>query len=284
LAAATIHEVKETPMLAQINHMAISSHHWPMLSRFYEAVFGLRNTGRSRPMNGATVGDGYVGLNINPVRDGQIGGLDHFGIMVDDANEILERARKKFPEAAIVKRPSTRPFAAYSGHDPDGNIFDLAERDKSKLDGIYADQKAEGGWSQERYLNKFAIRTMHAEKCADFFMEVFEFKPINTKARPGSFHMTDGRVTLSIMPWSIPIFLGTSIKRPGPDHIGFKVESLDAFKQHVTEVVGGCSYLAPMPIGGNKEAEARKAFIATNAAGKYQLADPDGTWIDVTDE
>ena len=152
-------------MFAQINHMAISSHNWPMMARFYEAMFGLRNTGRSRPMNGATVGDGYVGLNINPVRDGQMGGLDHFGITVEDASEVLERARRKFPEAAIVKRPSTRPFAAFSGHDPAGNIFDLSERDKSKLDGIYADQKAEGGWTQDRYLNKFAIRTFHADKC-----------------------------------------------------------------------------------------------------------------------
>ena len=271
-------------MFAQINHMAISSHNWPMMSRFYEAVFGLRNTGRSRPMNGATVGDGYVGLNINPVRDGQMGGLDHFGITVEDASEVLERARRKFPDAAIVKRPSTRPFAAFSGHDPAGNIFDLSERDKSKLDGIYADQKAEGGWSQDRYLNKFAIRTLFADKVAEFYAEVFEFKPVNTKAPAGSHQMTDGRVTLSIMPWSIPLFEGMAIKRPGPDHIGFKVEDIDTFKQHIKDVVGGCSYLAPTPLGGNKEAEVRKTFIAANASGKYQLADPDGTWIDVTDE
>jgi catechol 2,3-dioxygenase-like lactoylglutathione lyase family enzyme len=271
-------------MLAQINHMAISSHNWPMMARFYEAVFGLRNTGRSRPMNGATVGDGYVGLNINPVRDGQHGGLDHFGIMVDDAHEVLARAGKKFPECAIVKRPSTRPFAAYSGNDPDGNIFDLAERDKSMLDGIYADQKAEGGWKQDRYLNKFAIRTLHAEKCAEFYTEVFNFKPVNTKGVPGSYHVTDGRVILSILPWSISLFEGMAIKRAGPDHIGFKVESIDALKQTITDVVGGCTYLAPTPLGGNREAEARKAFIAANASGKYQMADPDGTWIDVTDE
>jgi predicted enzyme related to lactoylglutathione lyase len=271
-------------MFAQINHMAITSHNWPMMGRFYEAVFGLRNTGRSRPLNAATVGDGYAGLNINPCRDGQVGGLDHFGITVDDANEVLARARKKFPDAAIVKRPSTRPFAAFSGHDPAGNIFDLSERGKSKLDGIYADQEAEGGWNQERYLNKFAIRTLQPEKCADFYREVFEFKPVNTKALPGSHHMTDGRVTLSILPWSIPIFEGMSIKRPGPDHIGFKVESIDAIKQRIDEVVGGCSYLKPTPLGGNKEGEARQRLLAMSTTGKFQLADPDGGWIDVTDE
>jgi catechol 2,3-dioxygenase-like lactoylglutathione lyase family enzyme len=272
-------------MFAQINHMAMNSPNWPMLMRFYEAVFGLKGPSKSRPMNGGTVGDGYVGLNINPLRDGYVGGLDHFGMTVDDVEQVMERARKKFPEAAIVKRPSTRPFAAYSAHDPDGNVFDLAEKDKSKLDAVYADQ-AKDGWSQtqDRYLNKFAIRTLHAEKCADFYMEVFELEPLNKKTSVSGYHLTDGRVTLSIMPWSIPIFEGMSIKRPGADHIGFKVESIEAFKAHVQEIAGGCSYLAPLPLGGNKEAEARKRFLAANATGKYQLADPGGVWIDVTDE
>src|SRR5262249_32311337 len=72
------------------------------------------------------------------VRDGYVGGLDHFGMTVNEVEEVMERARRKFPEASIVKRPSTRPFAAYSAHDPDGNVFDLAEKNKSKLDGVYA--------------------------------------------------------------------------------------------------------------------------------------------------
>jgi len=271
-------------MYAQINHVAITSPNWPMLARFYEAMFGMRSSTKvSRPLNAATVGDGYVGLNINPLRDGTYGGLDHFGITVEEADGVLERARKKFPTANIVKRPSTRPFAAFSGHDPDGNIFDLAERDKTELKTVYAEQAAQG-WNQDRYLNKYAIRTVNADKCADFYMEVFEFKPVNIKTDAPGHHMTDGRVMLSILPWSIPIFEGMSIKRPGPDHIGFKVENIDTFKKHVQDVVGACTYLAPIPLGGNKEAEVRKKFLAQNATGKYQLCDPGATWIDVTDE
>ena len=86
-------------MFAQINHMAMISPNWPMLARFYEAVFGLKSSSKtSRPMNGATVGDGNVGLNINPRRDGYVGGLDHFGMVVDDVEVVLERTRKKFSE------------------------------------------------------------------------------------------------------------------------------------------------------------------------------------------
>ena len=43
-------------------------------------------------------------------------------------------------------------------------------------------------------------------------------------------------------------------------------------------------YVAPMRLGGSKEADARKAFFAREAGGKFQMADPSGVWIDVTDE
>ncbi len=270
-------------MAARINHMAMNSPQWHMTAKFYEAVFGLRQSGKSnRPLNGVSVGDGYVGLNINPLRDGYVGGLDHFGMVVDSIEDARERMEKKFAGAAIVKRPSTRPFAQYSAHDPDGNVFDLAEP-KSKLNEIYADQQA-GGWSQERYLNKFAIRTMNAELCAEFYQEVFGLQLQNSGADKPGWHLTDGRVTLSILPWSIPIFENISIKRPGPDHIGFRVENLDTFKAHLEACAGAVSYLAPIRLGGSKEADARRDFLARSATGKMQICDPNAVWIDITDE
>jgi predicted enzyme related to lactoylglutathione lyase len=272
-------------MFAKINHMAMVSPIYPMLANFYEAFFGLKRSGKvSRPLNAVTVGDGYVGLNINPLRDGYAGGLDHFGLVVDDIDTVLERARKKFPNANIVKRPSTRPFANYSGHDPDGNVFDLSQKNEAdKLVGVYAEQSAEGR-NQDRYLNKFAIRTMNAEKCADFYQYVFELTPLNRPNGAAGYHLSDGRVMLSILPWSITAFEGMGIKRPGPDHLGFKVENIDAFKQHVEVTAGMNPYVSPMRLGGSKENDVRKAFFAAQAGGKYQMADPGGVWIDVTDE
>src|SRR5688572_17443256 len=264
--------------------MAMVSPIYPMLAKFYGAYFGLKPSGKtSRPLNAVTVGDGYVGLNINPLRDGYVGGLDHFGVVVDDIDTVLERAQKMFPKANIVKRPSTRPFASYSGHDPDGNVFDLSQKDEGdKLVGVYAEQSA-SGWAQDRYLNKFAIRTMNPEACADFYQYVLELKPANKNSGNG-YHLTDGRVALSILPWSVSIFENMGIKRPGPDHLGFKVENIDAFKQHVEVTSGMNTYVAPMRLGGSKEADARKAFFAKEAGGKFQMADPGGVWIDVTDE
>jgi predicted enzyme related to lactoylglutathione lyase len=270
-------------MFAQINHMAMISSNWPMMAKFYEAVFGLRSAEKPRPANGLSIGDGYVGMNINPQRDGYIGGLDHFGMVVDEVPVVLERMRKSFPSANIVKRPSTRPFAAYSGHDPDGNVFDLAEKGRSKLSEIYSDQNDGKSVNNNIYLNKFAIRTMNPDTCAQFYADVFELKRLNRPHRDGHY-LTDGRVTLALLPWSIPIFEDMAIKRPGPCHIGFHVDDLDAFRKKVREVGGANPYLAPVPLGGSEESDARKAFFEKSATGKLQMSDPSGLWIDVTDE
>src|SRR6267142_1599091 len=236
-------------MFAQINHTAIISHQYPMLGKFYEAMFGLKYSS-FRVTDAPIYADGYVGMQIIPRRDGYVGGIDHFGMVVDDVETVLERMQKKHRKANIVKRPSTRPFAAYSGHDPDGNVFDLAQRKNDTRKEVYAEiagGAASSNSAQDRYVNKFAIRTPNAEECAEFYRDVFELEPVNRKSGPAGYCLTDGRVTLAVLPWSIPAFEGMSIKRPGPDHIGFRVENLDAFKARVAEVAGMNPYLARVP-------------------------------------
>lgn len=266
-------------MFAQINHMAMASTIYPFVGRFYEAAFGLKCSVH-RPYHGVVYSDGYAGLNINPRRDGTNGGIDHFGFVVDDVEQVLDRMKKKWPGADIVKRPSTRPFAAYSGHDPDGNIFDLAQKKDDTRSNMYA-EAAEQGWSTDRYLNKFAIRTINVDKCADFYMDVFELRPTNKHSELPARHLSDGRVTLTLMPWSIDLFAGMAIKRPGPDHIGFKVESIAALKADVKKARDWNQYLAAVQLGGSPEADTRRSLLARAATGSYQLADPDGNWIDV---
>ena len=90
---------------------------------------------------------------------------------------------------------------------------------------------------------------------------MFELEPVNRKSDAPGYHLTDGRVTLSIMPWSIPVFENMSIKRPGPDHIGFHVEDLAAFKAHAASVGGMNPYLAGVPLGGSPESDVRRALL-----------------------
>jgi catechol 2,3-dioxygenase-like lactoylglutathione lyase family enzyme len=269
-------------VFAQINHCAIISPQYTLLAKFYEAVFGLKHSS-FRLVDAPLVADGYVGMQLIPRRDGYVGGLDHFGMAVDDVQTVLERMQKKHKKANVVRRPSTRPYAAYSGHDPDGNVFDLAEKKNDTRKDLYKEQ-AEGTQSTENYINRFALRTPNAEECAEFYSEVFELQPVNRKSEMPGYHLTDGRMTLSILPWSIPIFSGMSIKRPGPDHLGFHVENLEAFKKHLAQVAGANPYLAPVPLGGSPESDVRRDFFAASATGKWQVSDPDGNWLDITDE
>jgi len=67
------------------------------------------------------------------------------------------------------------------------------------------------------------------------------------------------------------VFEGMSVKRPGPDHIGFHVENLTRFLARVAEVAGMNPYLAGVPLGGSPESDVRKRFFAES--GERQMAD-----------
>lgn len=274
-------------MFAQLNHMAMISPQYPLLERFYRSHFKFRISERAHHDAEASsvVGDGYVGLNILPRRDGYMGGIDHFGIIVDSIDTVLERMKSAHPKTNIVKRPSYRPFAAYSGHDPDGNVFDLAEKKGENLKDVYVEQQEEG-WeeSNECQLRRFGIRTPNAEECAEFYANVFELQLMNTPEGKEGFHLTDGRVILSLMQWDIEKFDGMSIKRPGPDHIGIRVPDLDEFKKEAKRLAEKNTFIAARPLGGSQEASTRRDHFARSALGKYQMADPDGNWIDISDE
>src|SRR5947199_3939364 len=130
---------KEPAMSAKINHIAIVSDNYAQLAKFYEAIFGMKAAELQRAAQAVTVGDGYVGLNINPRRAGRSAGLDHFGIQVDDVETVFERMRKNYPSVKWLKRPSNRPFAGITTHDPDGNVFDLSQKDMSNRAAIYVE-------------------------------------------------------------------------------------------------------------------------------------------------
>ena len=95
-------------MFAQINHMAMNSPQFPMILRFYEAVFGLRPAAKGKPISGGSIGDGYCGLNVNPLRDGYVGGLDHFGMTVDDVGPVMVTA----PMRCLATRSRSAPRSA----------------------------------------------------------------------------------------------------------------------------------------------------------------------------
>src|SRR5450759_83442 len=91
--------------------------------------------------------------------------LDHFGIEVDDLDNTIARIQKFDSSLSALKRPPIRPFAAYSAHDPDTNIFDLSQ----KSIGVQKDVYAENDHIQPRMISHIALRTRNAERCAQFY-------------------------------------------------------------------------------------------------------------------
>jgi catechol 2,3-dioxygenase-like lactoylglutathione lyase family enzyme len=267
-------------MAARVNHVAIASDQYALNGRFYESLFGMKPSSKPRPARSVVLGDGYVGLNCIPRREGRYSGLDHFGIEVEDLEDTLARIEKFDPTLEAVKRPPIRPFAAYSGHDPDVNIFDLSQRNIGFQKDVYAENSGED--LRPRRISHIALRTRHAERCAEFYVEVFGLARLNRPA-DGNFYLSDGRVTLMIIPWKIADYYDQDPARTGLDHIGFTVESVDQVKKDMEFLIGENPHMHGRPLGYGSEGEARLKLFQKCPLGCFHLTDIEGVHIDVAE-
>jgi catechol 2,3-dioxygenase-like lactoylglutathione lyase family enzyme len=261
-------------MFAKINHVAIISERYAVTGKFYEAVFGMKTAGQLRPTNAIVVGDGYVGLNINPRALTRPARLDHFGIEVEDVETAFERLGK-YQGVEWLKRPANRPFAGITTHDPNGNVFDLSQKKMANRTDIYE----KGEWRQDRFISHIALRTLDPDAMADFYTDVFGFDRRNRREGDANQYVSDGRVTLVLMPWHITDYDGTGIVSPGMDHIGFTVESMEKFEADLERVKGDNAHLAPREFGG-AEGRARLALAQRSCPlGERYFGDPDGVLL-----
>lgn len=264
-------------MKAEIRHVAITSENYAQVGRFYQALFGLKASENARPARALSLGDGYVGLNINPRKVGRPAGLDHFGIQVDDVEQVFARLKRLYPTIEWVQRPSARPFAGISAHDPDGNVFDISAATIIERKDVYAEQ----GWRQSRAVDHIGIRTTNPPVLAKFYCDVFDLSPRNKLSGDLNHYVTDGRVTLVFIPWHISDYNGTGVGGPGLEHFGFRVESVDAVKHDLEELAGINYRLAPCPYAGKEGQAWLQMFQKSCSLGAYHLADPDGVPIDI---
>src|SRR6266581_2780480 len=213
-------------MASRVNHVAITSDQYALNGRFYESLFGMKPSSKPRPARSVVLGDGYVGMNVIPRRDGRTSGLDHFGIEVDDV---------------------------------------------------------ENDWVQPRTISHIALRTRHGERCSQFYADVFGLTPLN-RLKDGNFYLSDGRVTLMIIPWKIADYYAQDPARTGLDHIGFKVESVDQVKKDMEFLIGENPHLRTRALGYGSEGEARLKLFQKCPLGRFHLTDIEGVHIDVAEE
>jgi predicted enzyme related to lactoylglutathione lyase len=267
-------------MFAKLNHLAIVSENYALSSRFYEAYFGMTTAQGMRAEGAAVIGDGYVGMNVNPRVPGRGGRLEHFGFEVEDAQKALDRL-KQF-EVDWLKRPSNRPYAGISAHDPDGNVFDISQREMENRADVYAEQV--GDKIHPRHISHFGVRTMRPDAMAEFYRTVFELEPRNKQAGDPNHYLTDGHMTLVIMPWRIKDYDATGIMPPSLDHMGFKVESLEKFKTDVARIASRNPYIAPFSTDYGPEIKARMALFAKSCPlCQYHFSDFEGVLLGVSE-
>ena len=274
-------------MLTRIQHAAIVSENFVREAKFYEAVFGMK---RSKPGSGeeqkairtnyaVSISDGYVGVTVIGRKPGYVPGLHHFGVDVDDVGEAIARIKKKYPEVAVLKRPSNRPFATYGAHDPEGNYFDLTQEGMSNRRDVYTEQERK----QPRRIHHIKLRVMNAPAIAAFYRDLFDLKESDKALEDPNFYLTDGRMTLIIAPWKMSDFEGAGIDRPGIEHIGFQVESVDAVKKELVTLREADPEMRERIVSEVSEGERRVALIASCRHGRHQLSSPDGVFIDVSE-
>lgn len=265
-------------MFAKLNHLAIVSENYAASGKFYEAVFGMKTSPNARPESAVVVGDGYLGLNINPRRPGRAARLDHFGVEVEDVETVFDRMRKKYPRVEWLKRPGNRPYAGITTHDPDGNLFDLSQRNMENRRDFYVEMNK----AHPRHVGHFALRTMNPDALAEFYRDVLELEPRNRAEGDHNHYLSDGHVTLVIMPWRITDYARTGISSPALDHIGFTVESIDAFKADLDRVSRTNPLLAPPSRDAGPEDKARLELAQKSCPlCQHHLADIDGVPLSV---
>lgn len=265
-------------MFAQLRHMAIVSSNCDQEGDFYRDVFGMKRSALQRAGGAVVVGDGYVGLNLNPRAPGRQAGFDHFGFEVQDVEVVFARLKDKYPKCEVLKRPSNRPFAGISMHDPNGNVFDLSQSNMENRRDIYTDKVEE----RKRRVGHIALRCVDSELCAQFYRDVFELNELEKPSGDSNHYLSDGKVTLAVMPWKIADFYGSGIERPALDHIGFKVDSMSAFKADLEKY--SATYFKPEDRPEkNPEREVRRELLAKFPLGQFQMSDPDGVLITVSE-
>jgi hypothetical protein len=132
-------------------------------------------------------------------------------------------------------------------------------------------------WEQDRVFTHFALRTIEPERLAEFYSEVFE---LDVTSGDGIFRLSDGRISLMIIPWRLSDYNGSGIERPAMDHLGFEVESLEAFHSDLKRIERNPD-LHPKKFEFSEEGAVRKKLFERTNLGDVYMADLDGVLLAV---
>ena len=107
-----------------IRHIAIMCQKPLEMADFYKQTFDMHEVTRSGSGRVVYLSDGYLNMALIQAREGGPTGIHHFGIQVEDIDEIRKRLElSEVPEPTV--KPGDGRYAEWGGKDPEGNSFDL---------------------------------------------------------------------------------------------------------------------------------------------------------------
>ena len=112
--------------MAKLRHIALIVPDPEASAKFFEAAFDLKRAGTAR--RGIYLSDGVVNVALLKQEGNEKVGLYHFGMWVDDLDDVAEKA-KKAGGRYLTGDKAANPEAFYEVKfaTPEGVIFDLTE-------------------------------------------------------------------------------------------------------------------------------------------------------------
>jgi lactoylglutathione lyase len=221
-------------VMARIVHIALKVQDLESATRFYEDVFGFRQTGtdhdRGHVSRHMTDGETDVALMVYDSEDeheAQLSGagpcIHHWGIAVEDRDATVRLIEEN--GGTIISEPGQ---GALKFRAPDGTVAEIVKTGRYK--------KNEAGGSRIVHL---AIKVMDLEQSTRFYEKVFGFKQVATgrNRQHISRHMSDGTFDLALMIYDSEDAHEAQLAGPGPriHHWGIEVDD----REGVAETIAG---------------------------------------------
>ena len=268
-------------MFARIRHVAIITENYPKMAKFYQTIFGMKKItsgmtdekGDYNPERGH-ISDGIIGMALLQRHPGNRSGIDHYGFEVEDIDTLLGRVKARYPELRVITSLEHVPFSVARMLDPAGTHIDVSQKGVAKVREGYL----EGGWDQPRRLSHVAIRSANPTKLAEFYRDVFELKPIEGSTESGGLCLTDGKVSVAILPCGKTSYKAMT---EGLDHIGFKVESMEKTKEEMEALGKASPESAPRKVDIGRFGPMTKKELEACVMGQHPTTDPDGNLLDL---
>jgi len=219
--------------MARIVHIALKVEDLEGATKFYEDVFGLRQTGTgyarghvSRHMTDGELDIALMTYDNEDVHEAQLSGagpcIHHWGIEVEDRD-----ATVKLIEANGGTIISERGQGALKYRAPDGTIAEIVAAGRYKKPG-------KAGPSR---IVQLAIKVTDLEAATAFYENVFGFKQVVTKRNHQhiSRHLTDGKFDLLLLVYDSESAEEAQLAGPGPrlHHWGIEVGDRDGFESEI---------------------------------------------------